>query len=65
MHSFYLLTSTEQIHTPNCSLLNLHPNDMNRLKIYSGKKRSIVMVVFVKVQNKTFVVMAFNCVQVI
>ena len=65
MCSNYFLTSMEQIHRPNCSLLNLHPNDLNSLKIYSGKKEVIVMVVLVKMQNKTFIVMAFSCAQVI
>ena len=37
MRSFCLLASMELILGPNCSLLNLHSNDMNSLKSLSLK----------------------------
>ena len=35
MRSFCLLTSVELIFIANCSLLHLHSNDINSLRVYS------------------------------
>ena len=38
MSSYCLLTTMEEILIPNCSLLHLHLNDTNNLKILIKKK---------------------------
>ena len=55
MHSFCLLTSMELIHIPNCSLLYLHSNDMNSLRMYTWKIRvmAINIIVITKPQIKS------------
>ena len=49
IHSFYLLTSKEQILVPACSLFDLHSNDINNFnRVFLKGKRVIAMNIIIK-----------------
>ena len=48
MRNFCLLTSIELVLIPNCSLLNLHSNDINSLKSSFLKKVIAINIIVIK-----------------